>query len=230
MSNLSRQPVHTEAINALTARLGNPSPSHYYTPIPIYEMAHDKAIEVAIDAIQAGQSAGVAFRLAVSKFKESWPKHTSVELADMERTLRDCLRTEMPFAMIIASKRLAQVIPFVLATSLLLYVCYSWFFMRHRTEYVNYKWVPIDLLPEQFYQVLRLVVFGVGCYGAFQLRRYLGWLWTMIFIAALFNPIVPLRLDPRIWPYVDLITGIVFLFAIPVVWKFSVPLNSKAAT
>ncbi len=88
-------------------------------------------------------------------------------------------------------------------------------------HYVRHHLVPVDSLPYAYFQIMRLVVCGAVCFGAFTLKNRQGWLGTMAIIAVLFNPLLPVRLDRNTWQVIDLATGIVFLISISPVWKSS---------
>lgn len=76
-------------------------------------------------------------------------------------------------------------------------------------------------LPYGYFQILRWVVCGASCLGAFMAmeKDSKGWLWTMVGMAILFNPILPIRLGRETWQVLDLVGGIVFLCAIPIFKK-----------
>jgi len=67
-------------------------------------------------------------------------------------------------------------------------------------------------LPYGYYQLLRWVVCGASCYGAFiaheQNQQY--WKWIFISSAIVFNPIFPIHLSRPIWVPVDIATSICF--------------------
>jgi hypothetical protein len=71
-----------------------------------------------------------------------------------------------------------------------------------------------SVLPNAYFEVLRCAVCGVSCYGAFKLRGRQGWLWTMVGVAVLFNPIVPARFSREAWQVIDAAAGIFFLISI----------------
>ena len=54
---------------------------------------------------------------------------------------------------------------------------------------------------------------AASCFGAFTAleKEKMGWMWTFIVTAVLFNPILPIHLSRNIWQPVDLVGGIVFL-------------------
>lgn len=110
--------------------------------------------------------------------------------------------------------KIARTIPSVLAAALLLFGFYASSVAPHQMHYVRHHFVPVDSLPYAYFQIMRLVVCGAACFGGFTLKQRQGWLWTMVIIAVLFNPILPVRLERGIWQTIDLVTGIVFLVSI----------------
>lgn len=76
--------------------------------------------------------------------------------------------------------------------------------------------IPSGLWPYGYYVLLRWVITGIALFVlwvAYELgeRR---WLWLMIGIAILFNPIVPIHLDKETWVIIDFIVAILFLVSI----------------
>lgn len=71
-----------------------------------------------------------------------------------------------------------------------------------------------SVLPSAYFEVLRCAVCGFSCYGAFKLRGRQGWLWTLVGLAVLFNPIVPARFSREAWQVIDAAAGIFFLVSI----------------
>lgn len=69
-----------------------------------------------------------------------------------------------------------------------------------------------SIWPYGYYQLLRWVVAGSAGYIAFkkyeQGSKY--WMWTMIAMAILFNPIIPFYLDKGVWVILDLISATIF--------------------
>ncbi len=55
--------------------------------------------------------------------------------------------------------------------------------------------------PYGYYQLLRLVTCGAAVYGAYVSHSLgkTGWLWAFVFVAVLFNPIIPVYLTREIW-------------------------------
>ncbi len=70
--------------------------------------------------------------------------------------------------------------------------------------------------PYGYYTLLRIVVCGVAVYATYVgynvgLRIFLV---SWIFIALLFNPIIPIYLTKEIWVLIDIIVAIIFLVSI----------------
>lgn len=70
--------------------------------------------------------------------------------------------------------------------------------------------------PYGYYNFLRIIVTGVAIYYAYYLYQKLKalnfWFWSLIAIAILFNPIVPIYLgDKTIWIIIDVIAAIFFV-------------------
>ena len=77
--------------------------------------------------------------------------------------------------------------------------------------------------PYSFYTVLRLVVCGTGVYYAmkFQASSRPGWMWSMVAVAIVFNPIVPIGFARSTWVIVDGCAAGFLLVALcqPDLWK-----------
>ena len=60
-------------------------------------------------------------------------------------------------------------------------------------------------MPFGYYTLLRVVVCAAAIHGAGLARRrdLDGWLWTMLVLAALFNPIWPVHLGRSVWFVLD---------------------------
>jgi hypothetical protein len=86
-------------------------------------------------------------------------------------------------------------------------------------HYVRHRLVPVSSLPYAYYQVMRLAVCGAACFGSFTLKQRQGWLWTMVIVAVLFNPLLPVRISRETWQVIDIVTGIIFLVSVPMLWK-----------
>lgn len=72
--------------------------------------------------------------------------------------------------------------------------------------------------PYAFYIFLRIAVTGVAVYYAyylFTLKKQDFWFWTLVLIAILFNPFIPIYInDKSIWGTIDVITAIFFVILI----------------
>ncbi len=75
-----------------------------------------------------------------------------------------------------------------------------------------------SIWPYGYFQILRWIVTGTAVYNGYIAHKMRSgfWLWTMIIIAVLFNPIVPIHLDKEIWMIIDLVTALLFITSI---WK-----------
>ena len=70
--------------------------------------------------------------------------------------------------------------------------------------------------PYGYFQILRWVVAGVAVYNAYiayKLKQN-GWMFIMIAIAILFNPIAPIFLQKQTWIVLDLITSVLMFVSI----------------
>ena len=117
--------------------------------------------------------------------------------------------------------KIARTIPPVLAAAFLLFAFIAPFVMPHEMHHVRHRLVPGSPLPYEYFQLLRLVVCGAACYYAFSLKQHPGWLWTMVAVAVLFNPLLPVMLSRGTWQVIDLAAGVVFLASIPTFWKLA---------
>ncbi len=72
--------------------------------------------------------------------------------------------------------------------------------------------VAVAELPYGYYQILRWVVCGVAIYIAYMSYRWgkVWATWVFGFLAALFNPIVPVHLTKEIWQPIDTISAMWF--------------------
>lgn len=70
----------------------------------------------------------------------------------------------------------------------------------------------VPSLPYGYFQLLRFLVCGVSCYGAFMAmeRSNKTWMWLFICLAVLFNPIIKIRFDREIWQVIDAAAGLLF--------------------
>jgi hypothetical protein len=70
--------------------------------------------------------------------------------------------------------------------------------------------------PSGFYTLLRFAVCGSSAYlawGLGMLNKRL-WLWVMGASAALFNPLIPVRLDRSVWQVIDFVAAVVFAISL----------------
>lgn len=70
--------------------------------------------------------------------------------------------------------------------------------------------------PYGYFQILRWVVASVALYNAYisyELKKS-QWMFIMIAIAILFNPIAPIFLQKQTWVILDLITSILMFVSI----------------
>jgi hypothetical protein len=66
-------------------------------------------------------------------------------------------------------------------------------------------------LPYGFYTLLRLVVCGSAAYMAVRTaQRRSAWMWVMVGVALLFNPLVPVLLAREVWRVLDLLAAAIF--------------------
>jgi len=73
-----------------------------------------------------------------------------------------------------------------------------------------------SLFPYGYYQLLRWVVMATAIfilYLSYKLSKK-GWLWLMVVVSILFNPIIPIYLTKEIWAVIDFIVAILFLVSI----------------
>lgn len=78
--------------------------------------------------------------------------------------------------------------------------------------------IAVANLPYDYYQVLRIVVFGAGLYSFwfFQATEKINWAIFFLASAILFNPILPLHLNKGVWVVFDIIFGITYLYSLTV--------------
>ncbi len=70
----------------------------------------------------------------------------------------------------------------------------------------------IPVWPYFLYQILKFLVFGAAVYSAYlyHKEKKTKWMWIMIVIAVIFNPINPLYFGHFLWSIVDLIVALTF--------------------
>jgi len=70
--------------------------------------------------------------------------------------------------------------------------------------------------PYGYFILLRWITCGVTAYCAYlsySIKR-ITWAWICGFLALLFNPLAPVRLDRQTWAYLDVAAGAVLLVSI----------------
>jgi len=75
--------------------------------------------------------------------------------------------------------------------------------------------------PYGYYQLLRWVTCGAAVFVAFMAYNWQNkWAtWLFVFIAVLFNPIVPIHLTRELWQPIDVICAIVFVIVAVILQK-----------
>lgn len=70
----------------------------------------------------------------------------------------------------------------------------------------------IPIWPYFFYQLLKFLIFGTAAYSAyvFHLDKNKKWMWVMIVIAIIFNPINPFYFGHFLWSVADLVVAAIF--------------------
>jgi uncharacterized membrane protein YccC len=65
-------------------------------------------------------------------------------------------------------------------------------------------------LPYGYFQLLRFLICGVSCYGAFMAmeREKKPWMWLFVCLAVLFNPIIKVHFDRDVWQVIDAAAGL----------------------
>lgn len=70
--------------------------------------------------------------------------------------------------------------------------------------------------PYGYFTLLRWVVCATAAYSAYVSATVnrVPWAWVLGFIALLFNPLIPARIDRATWAYLDVAVGIFFLLSV----------------
>ena len=70
--------------------------------------------------------------------------------------------------------------------------------------------------PYGYYTLLRIVTCGAASYAAWRAHewRRAPWLWGMVAVAVLFNPIIPVHLSREVWQAIDVLTAAALVVAI----------------
>ena len=72
-------------------------------------------------------------------------------------------------------------------------------------------------MPIGYYTLVRLIVTAAAAYIAWQTfmqNKQSGWVWIFVFVAILFNPLMPVYLNSKpLWIMIDLTTAGLFLYS-----------------
>lgn len=68
-------------------------------------------------------------------------------------------------------------------------------------------------LPYGYYQLLRLLICGMSCYGITlaHSHNYKYYKYIFIVIALVFNPLLPIHLNRAMWLPIDILSGLFFV-------------------
>ncbi len=71
----------------------------------------------------------------------------------------------------------------------------------------------IPVLPYFYYQLLKFLVCGTAAYSAYLFNQLKNkkWMWIMVIIAVIFNPISPIYFGHPVWSVIDLVVAIFFI-------------------
>ena len=87
----------------------------------------------------------------------------------------------------------------------------------------------LPIWPYGYYTLLRLVICGTAVYLAYissQINKQ-GWMWTMISIAILFNPVFTIHLNKVLWSFIDIIIAGIFIIYMSRIGKSEVKMDIK---
>ena len=67
-------------------------------------------------------------------------------------------------------------------------------------------------MPYSYYTIMRLMVFGTAIYTAYKAKKLneRGWMWVMVSVAVIFNPIMPVYLHKSTWALFDVGGAVTF--------------------
>ena len=70
--------------------------------------------------------------------------------------------------------------------------------------------------PYGYYTLLRIVTCGAAGYGAFVAYEWQRrmWVWIMVAVAVLFNPVVPVHLTREIWGVIDVGAAVLLVVSV----------------
>lgn len=86
-------------------------------------------------------------------------------------------------------------------------------------------WALLPFNPYGFYILLRIVITGYAIYLAALLWKVdqTGWLWCVIVLAAVYNPIVRVHLTREIWSVINVATIVILIMAMRTVRTSTCP-------
>ena len=72
-------------------------------------------------------------------------------------------------------------------------------------------------MPYGYYTLVKMLVCGFSAVLAYQNYKAANdklsaWAWVFLFIAIIFNPLIPLHVQKEVWMVVDTVTGALFLW------------------
>jgi len=75
--------------------------------------------------------------------------------------------------------------------------------------------------PIGYYTFLEFIVCATAAYGAYNFGQFKQavWVWIMVTVVILFNPLLPVHLKRHDWAYVDPSVAILFLVSIPALYQ-----------
>ena len=73
--------------------------------------------------------------------------------------------------------------------------------------------LAISHMPHNYYYLVRFVVCGSSLYVFYCIQKLgkQGWIWTILLIALLFNPVIPIPLRKAAWSMIDFSTALFFI-------------------
>ena len=73
-------------------------------------------------------------------------------------------------------------------------------------------WALAEGHSYDYFTFLRYATTGVALWSSFVASKNekIYWIWAMVGVAILFNPIIPIHFDRRIWRLIDLLTAMIF--------------------